>query len=213
MTINIDGMLISGTMDKFIIDEGILEDYKTCSSWAYVYEESKKKWYGQLNTYAYMLRKKGYKVNKARIIAIFRDWSESSRMRSKDYPPHPIMVIEIKLFDDEFMASYLNKRVQLHRAAENGESVSCTGKERWAKADAYAVMKKGRKKALRVLDRESLAESFIRANKAKYTEELYIDFRPGEDGRCAKYCAVSSVCPQRKARLEAIAKSSDDINK
>jgi len=212
LTMNFEGMDISGTIDKFNKEEGILEDYKTCSVWAYVYEESKKKWYAQQNLYAFMLRKRGYEVKEARIVAIFRDWSASKKKMSKDYPPHPVMIIPIKLYDEDFMRNYISNRVALHRASEDGNTPDCTGKERWAKGDSFAVKMAGRKKALRVLDKEKFAQAFIDKEQHKYDSKMYIESRPGEDGRCDKYCAVAAVCPQRKKKLELLAKNSEQIN-
>ena len=198
MSVIVDGMEISGTCDVFRTEEGILQDYKVTGTWAYIYEEAKKKWYAQQNIYAYMLRENGYTVNSASIIGIFKDWSKMKTLRSKDYPPSAIMDIDVPLIPHEKVHKYLQKRVALHRKAQSGEHVPCSAKERWATADAFAVKKKGGKKAVRVLPSLELAENFIKDNEGfKYTG-LYIEHRPGEQKRCKDYCAVSEFCPQWK---------------
>src|SRR5690606_10086749 len=48
---DIGNLELSGTFDKFWVDLGKLQDYKLTTVWGYIYEESKKKWYAQLNVY------------------------------------------------------------------------------------------------------------------------------------------------------------------
>lgn len=210
MSIEIDGMTISGTMDKFTQSTGVLEDYKNCSTWAYINEESKKKWYAQQNIYAYMLRQNGHTVNKSIINAIFRDFSKSAGLRNKDYPKNPIEIIDIKLYDDDFMKNYLKKRVQLHRNADEGNVAECTGKERWSKPDQFAVKQKGRKNAVRVLSSQKALDEWMTANSFKY-DNLSVEKRPGSNGRCENYCSVSSICPQFKKIMQEKAEDNNDF--
>lgn len=198
MSVVIDGMEISGTCDVYRAETGTLQDYKVTGSWAYIYEEAKKKWYAQQNIYAFMLRENGYTVNDAYIIALFKDWSKMKTLRSKDYPPSAIMEIPVKLIPHEDVRKYMQNRVAKHKKVLSGEIVPCTGKERWSTADAFAVKKKGGKKAVRVLPTLELAENFIKDNEGFKYSGLYIEHRPGEQKRCKDYCAVSEFCPQWK---------------
>ena len=199
----IDGMTFSGTLDRFKISTGELSDYKNTSVWAYMNEESKKKWIGQQNVYAFLLREAGYEVNSASITAIFRDFSAAKRFQ-KGYPDKPVATIPLKLYTHEFMYDYLRKRIKLHKDAElHGIIPECTTKEMWATAATFAISAPGRKKAIRVLPKRSLAEAFLLGEGAKY-DGAYIQERPGEHKRCDAYCAVKHVCPQNKKRLESI---------
>jgi methionine salvage enolase-phosphatase E1 len=54
----------------------------------------------------------------------------------------------------------------------------------------FAVMKKGRKRALRLLESES------EANALASEESGYIEFRVGESKRCQNYCNVAKFCTQ-----------------
>ena len=197
ISIDVDGMTLSGTMDKFTKSTGVLEDYKNCSTYAFINEESKKKWYAQQNIYAYMLRQNGYTVNKSQVVAIFRDFSAAKQLQSKDYPKHQVAMIEIELYDDAFMKTYLSERVRLHRMAEDGNVPECNGKERWATNDKFAMMNKGGKRAIRVLNSKAEAEEWRRTEAYKY-DNLYEVKRPGENKRCEKFCGVKDVCPQFK---------------
>ena len=197
LSVVVDGMEISGTMDKFVFETGTLQDYKVTGAWSYVYEEAKKKWYAQQNIYAYMLREHGYTVNNANIIALFKDWSKFKTFRQKDYPPTPVMEIPVDLIPHERVHKYLQGRVKLHRRAQNGEQIDCTGKERWATADSFAVKKPNAKKATKIFDKREHAEKYIEDNKLKHPT-FEIEERPGENKRCEEYCPVRDVCPQRK---------------
>ena len=83
LSVDINGLTISGTFDRYDGELKKLQDYKSASVYAYIYEESKKKWYEQVNVYAYMLREHGLPVEEAEIIAIFKDWSRMGLARQK----------------------------------------------------------------------------------------------------------------------------------
>lgn len=209
MSIEIDGMTISGTADKFIVSKKRLEDYKSTKVYAYLNEESRKKWEAQLNIYAYMFRQHGYAVDEAEIVAIFKDYSNFGRMKNKDYPNKPIVMIPIKLYSDKIMESYLKKRVALHRMADQDIHVPCTDKDRWSTGDKIAIKVPGRKTALKV-DSPEVIEEWLKSNSFKYPN-LYKEMRPGESRRCESFCPVRDVCPQFKEIKEAIAKNSQNI--
>lgn len=204
LSVVIDGMEISGTMDKFVFETGTLQDYKVTGSYAYVYEESKKKWYAQQNIYAYMLREHGYTVNNAEIIALFKDWNKFKTFKQKDYPKSPVMQIPVKLIEHERVHNYLKSRVELHRRAQAGEQIDCTGKERWATAASFAVKRPGGKRAVKIFDQREFAEKYVE-DKRLEKPDLFIEDRPGENRRCNEYCPVKDVCPQ-KLRMDEEAK-------
>ena len=160
-----------------------------------------------------MLRKEGYEVKKAQIVAIFKNWNKAESLRNKDYPPQAIVCFPIEIIDDFKMEKYIKERIKLHQGAEKGNVPDCTGKERWAKADSYAVFKEGGKRALRVVDKESAAKEFMRANEFKHKQKLYIEYRPGTDTRCDSYCSVSQHCPQLKRKMDMIAAKELELNK
>jgi len=181
----IDGMTFSGTLDRFRISTGALSDYKNTSVWAYMNEESKKKWIGQQNVYAFLLREAGYEVKSASITAIFRDFSAGKRFQ-KGYPDKPIATIPLKLYDHAFMYDYIAKRIKLHKDAElHGIIPNCTNKEMWATATTYAATAPGRKKAIRVFPNKGMADAFLLGDGAKY-DQAYIQERPGEHKRSGK---------------------------
>jgi len=201
MVITIDGMTISGTFDLFDKTTGILYDYKFCSVWNYIFPEARDKWKQQLNIYAYMLEQNGYKVNGIRVVAFFRDWSSHSFVNNKDYPKKQIEEIPITMHTLPEIEAFMKRRVNLHRQAEAGNMPPCSGKERWAKADQFAIKVKGGKKAKALFDDETSARGYVLENQHKF-EGMYVEFRPGESVRCEKFCPVASFCAQRKKELE-----------
>ena len=203
LSFEVDGMTFSGTFDRFTISKGLLDDYKNTSVWAYMNPEALKKWVGQQNLYAFLLREHGYTVNNSQITAIFRDFSPGKRFQ-KGYPKKPIETFPIKLESHEFMYNYIRKRIKLHKDAElHGKIPNCTTKEMWATATNYAVTAPGRKRAIKVFPSHGLAEAFLKGDGATY-DGAYIQERPGEHKRCDNYCPVAHVCPQNKKRLENI---------
>ena len=71
----------------------------------------------------------------------------------------------------------------------------CTDEDMWKKEDKYAVMKKNRKTALRVLSSEEEAREYV----SNIDGKLEIVKREGECSRCVgNYCGVADFCDQYK---------------
>lgn len=195
LTLEVDGWTISGVSD-YLGDDGILTDFKVTSSWTFVFEGGKAKpeWIEQLNLYAHIWRMHGFDINGLRIIAILRDWSKGKAKAGKGYPAIPLKVVDVPLWDHAKAQGALVDRLSLHMRYQDTpieEIPVCTPEERWAKSDAWAVMKHGRKSAVRVFDNETAAEAMLATQDAKH----YIEHRPGEDVRCLDYCPVAKFCP------------------
>lgn len=201
--------VISGTFDLYDKSTGILYDYKLCSTYSYTNPDSREKWKYQTNIYAYMLQNEGFPINGIKVVAVFRNWSESGLLREKDYPPRQVMEIEIPLGNPArtdvhwtaLVRKYIDQRLEVHRKADNGIITDCTGEERWATATTYAVKTPTSKRAVRVLDSNPAAVAFIEENRHKHAK-MSIEVRPGESKKCERYCAVAKFCSQRKKELE-----------
>mgnify|MGYP003627616632 FL=1 len=206
----INGWTISGQTDSISIKEKTLKDYKVTSSWSVMSakNEGKIEWEQQLNCYDWLHRQNDSKniINSLEIITINRDWSKNQMLRSgDDYPKAPVSVIPIRKWSDEEQKKFINDRVKLHQDAEaeflvNGELPLCTDAEIWKRSDSFRVMKKGRKSAVRVLDSQELADSYIKEHKEK--DKLTVEFLKGEPIRCKDYCDVNNFCSQYKQSEE-----------
>jgi hypothetical protein len=196
LSTSIDEWTLTGKPDMYKAKTKTLRDFKVTSVWKYIYgpKEGFKEWTEQLNIYAYLLRKSGVEVEFCTITAILRDWAQREAFKSPDYPQIAIKDIPIEVWDiakqEAFICQKINSLREYNDKADE-ELPLCTEKERWATETTYAVMKEGRKTALRVLGTEKEAEKW--ANNNGHTK-VTIDVRKGVDKRCDAYCSVNKWC-------------------
>lgn len=183
------GWKISGQFDRYLAGEGKLQDYKITSAWSLVFDSRNQDWTRQLNTYAHLLRRYGQPVNTIEVVAILRDWSAREARGNPDYPQCPVQVVDIQVWEADACETAIQERVREHQRARV-ELPLCSAEEQWAKPTTYAVMKEGRKSAVKVCKSEEEAKAFIGADK------LTIQIRPGEKTRCESYCGVRDFCAQ-----------------
>lgn len=192
---DIAGKKISGQLDRFVVIDKKLQDYKFITTWK-IKDGVPKEYEEQQNCYAWLLRQNSYEVAQSELVCILRDWNRSAAMRQEDYPPHHVSILAVRLWPNEEVETFIRHRIQLHESA--GDILPlCNGEERWATPDVFAVMAPGRKRAIRLYEKESDAlQHVISFPDANY----YIDHRPGEFGkRCSMgYCPVSRFCSQFK---------------
>jgi hypothetical protein len=197
----VNGVKLSAQPDLY--ENKILWDFKVTSRWVAVFG-AKDDWEKQLNIYAYVLAWHGFKVEQAKVCAIFRDWSKTQAARDRDYPQQQVKVFPIKLWPAEDQLTYIEDRIKLHKSCESlpeKELPHCTPEERWAKPDKYAVMKKGRKSAVRVLNSEKDAIDYME-EKGLEPKTHSIELRPGESTRCEYYCMVKDYCNQYQKEIK-----------
>jgi hypothetical protein len=195
LSCEIAGWVVTGQAD-LLDNKGVLSDYKWTSVWSVVYG-LKPEWEAQDNIYGYLYRFANFSVKKLQIVVLLRDWSQSRARQGGDYPPCACVVMPVPLWSDEKCFQYIEDRVIMHQAAEkmaDNDLPPCTPEERWEKPTTYAVIKKGRKSALRVLPSWDEAEKWIKDNG----KGDLIETRWGESTRCEGYCVVKDVCNQYK---------------
>jgi len=194
-----EGWTVSGQFDRFVRSEQKLQDYKVTSAWSLVYDSRNEDWENQLNTYAYMLRTHGHQVNQLEIIAVLRDWSQTEALRNADYPQCAIQVVPVRMWVHTEAEEKIRQRVKIHQAAEN-ELPLCSEKDQWARPSKYAVMKIGRKSAVKLYETRGEAEAHIALENSP---QLYLEERKGSKVRCEGYCAVKNFCDQYAREKEA----------
>lgn len=190
----VNGLTVTGRVDCYDMEHEILYDYKTTSAWKIVYKNFED-WYMQGMIYAWLLSKKGLKVNKCKFVAILRDWSETESKRKADYPVSPVYVYEFDVSDADLKSVeevIIQKVAQIEKSKDiaDDELPECAKNERWTSADIYAVMKKGRKTSLKNFDNEEEAEKMA----TELGENHYVEVRPGTDKKCTRYCACCEFC-------------------
>lgn len=187
--VELDGMVISGQMD--ILQEHKIEDWKTTSVWSVIYNpDGKKEWEQQLNIYRWLAHKKGFDIKELVINAILRDHQSSKAKTDPTYPPIPFVSIKLPVWPIEQTEAYLKGRIALFKSCEglkDDELPACSTEEMWEKAGTWAIMKAGRKTAVKVCDTELEAKNMCGA-------DCSIVHRPGVRNRCEGYCPVSKFC-------------------
>jgi hypothetical protein len=195
---NVAGWRVSGQFDRLaVLPDGTLQDYKVTSVWA-VINGVKADWLHQLNCLRWLAEQNGHPVRRLQIVAILRDWSRGKALGDANYPQRQVKVLDVPVWTLQEAGDYIRERVRLHQAADDGLVPECSPEERWERPTTYAVMRRGRKSALRVFDR--LADARDLANEP----DRHIEVRPGRAVRCEEYCPVAQFCPQRRAELAEI---------
>lgn len=195
---------IGGTPDYLNYDRGEIWDWKTASVWALL-DGPKEEWQKQLQVYLYLAQRciHGFKPGKRpiNIYVWYKDWSRMKALAGNSYPQKDWDTFAIAPAHPDTVEKYIAERMELHFAKEVG---SCTPEEKWERPKKFALMKKGRKSAVRLFDDAVVAMDML-ANNPKY----YMVERPGERVRCESYCPVRGFCEQ-KAREDAYERTSAD---
>jgi hypothetical protein len=176
--------IVSGQFDVY--ENEVLTDYKITSVYA---RDGKIEWENQLNVLRALCHRNEMPVNKVQIVAIFRDWRPKEAL-AEDYPNAQVAVLPVPLWPIERAEEYLEERVRLHQL---DEPPPCTDEERWHQPDKWALMMKGKKRAIKLFDKQP---------EITLTEGQYWEHRPGAYRRCESYCNASTICPQWQAYLE-----------
>lgn len=190
------GTMISSQIDVYDRLTKTLDNYKVCSVWKFILQDSPE-WEQQLNIEACVLRMNDLEVRHVRNIAFLRDWNQRKARFTKndDYPQSDIHEMEVPLWTIGEQQQWILSRIKKHEASKDDPPV-CSKKERWQRDASFALMKKGRKTAIRLLDDEDRAYAMMKAMevRAKPGEAFFIEERASEPVRCLHYCPVSKWC-------------------
>ena len=184
---------VTGKCDRYDMEHEIIEDWKTTSVWKIIYGDFKE-WKAQGLTYAWLMKQAGLNVKRCRFLALLKDHSKTEAKRKSDYPQKPVFIYEFDVTEADLeetekrIKAKIESVTQAYKLADD-EIAPCSEEERWATATKYAVMKDGRKTALKVCDTMSDAQTYMRDVGGDR-----IDVRPGESKRCADYCPCAQFC-------------------
>ena len=148
-----------------------------------------------------MFRQHDFEVERLQIVAILRDWQESKAKQDSKYPQTPIVIIPLNLWTEAEQREFIEEAVYWNILAETTEDEAlplCRPHEMWEQPAKYAVMKEGRKTAVRVFESEKAAEEHAAGMSDEVGNSIYIQARPGTRTRCERFCIVSSFCHQYK---------------
>ena len=201
LKMEVDGYILSGQFDLYDAKAKTITDYKTCSAWKVVFGDYSD-WKKQLLIYAYMMRDAGFPVEKGEVVALMKDHSKRDAKFKEGYPKFPVKKITFEFTEQDFreIETFLLDKFQEIRKCEllpDDDLPLCTPEERFNSGDKYAVMKKGRKTAMRVLNSREEAEQWMSANGGDF-----IETRPGEDKKCADYCSACEFCNYYREKVK-----------
>jgi len=197
----IEDRRISGQFDVWY--NQILYDWKISSVWKYVHQDFTD-YENQVNLYGYLCDLWDIPFKKGYIVLWMSDWQKNTY--DKGYPSEPLALIDIPIWDKSTQKEYFHNLVKTHKATEelpDTELPECTMEDRWATKDAYPVMKKGQKKAVRVkgMDTYQNALDFINMKPVDEQKQYYIDKRIGKSTRCEDFCDIKNYCHQYKRMI------------
>jgi len=185
-----DGVTISGIIDLYFPADRLVVDHKTASVWAFILDKgAKQEWITQLNIYEALLSYHGHRVDTMQIWGLATDWNAGKALGGNGYPEIPFKVVNVPMVA---ISPIIDKWIQRYRDKD-----PCNAAERWTRDTQYAVMKSGRKSALRVLDTRNDAEAWMVDNADKIGKGAFIEKRPGKAMRCSDYCLVRDYCEHR----------------
>jgi len=207
MSFQIGDITITGRIDNYDMQNGIICDYKTASIWKVKFNDFED-WYKQGMIYAWLLTKNGFKAEKCRFIALLKDHSKIEAERDHQYPPNPVFVYEYDITPERLagIETFIRSKVDEYTwylDFPDDAIPPCNPAERWDKATKYAVKKEGRKTAIRVLDDQESADHLA----AELGQGHYVEVRLGESTKCKNYCLCCEFCDYYRDRLKAVAVS------
>jgi hypothetical protein len=191
------GKIVGGKADLILKpgNKAKLIDYKFCSHYT-TKDGIKPEWTAQINMLRYLAKEdSNIDIDEAEIVAIY--WPESVKHGNVK---EAAQVFPVELWSMDQTQQYIIDRINLHVASEMLLPL-CTDEERWATPEQFALMKLGRKSAVKLHD--SMAEA--QAHFANAGAGHYIEERPRTFKRCERYCAAANFCTQYQRTLATTA--------
>ena len=185
---------VTGQVDSYDMERGIINDWKTASVWKVQFADFAD-WRAQGLTYAWLLTKSGLEVKKCRFVALLKDYSKTKAKHDASYPQSPVFVYEFDVTAEDLAATearIISKVTEIENAYKLGDDdiEPCTLEERWADGEKYAVMKNGRKTAVKLFDNQQDAEAYA----GELGNSHYVEHRPAVSRKCEDYCSCCDFC-------------------
>jgi len=191
--------IISGQYD--LVLDGTLNDFKSTSVWAYVYESNVDSYIKQGSIYKWLSPDK-ITSDYINISYIFTDWSAVRAREKKDYPQFKAITRKYSLWSIEETENWIMNRVNtLNTLWETPQEdlPECTDEELWATQTTYKYYKNSNKLDRSTKNFDTMDEALIR--KANDGDVGIIKTIPGEVKHC-RYCPVQPLCTQSKRMIE-----------
>lgn len=190
---------VTGQVDSYDMEHATIFDWKTASVWKVQFADFSD-WYKQGMTYAWLLKQSGLEVRHCVFIALLKDHSKTKAKTDASYPQSPVFKYEFDVTDEELQqteARILAKVAEIENAYKLGDDdiQPCSAEERWADDEKWAVMKNGRKTAIKLFDNSADADAMA----GEMGNAYYVEHRPAISRKCGEYCACKDFCNFYKA--------------
>lgn len=201
---------LSGEPD--IIEGSEIRDLKYTSVWSVIFGDSIKKWKEQLNVYAFLfeLYNPGQYIDSLTIIAQFRDWSENQALSTRGYPKSQSYEISIPVWSTSTQDHFVHRKlysIYTSQHKPDAELPLCPDEDRWIKAEGFALMRRDRKRAIRVLPTMDELYKYCEEKELYVSDDTYyVEERKSKPRKCQKYCHAAQFCSQYQNELEEKAK-------
>jgi hypothetical protein len=193
---------IIGTPDWYGSRE--IVDYKTTRVWSAILEEGglKREWVEQCNVYRWLVnRATGCDITSLKIHVVYTDWTSTGAMRNSNHPRKRWQVLDVPVWHLDDARNFIDQR--LKAIEEVAPFDYCTPEERWERGEHWALMKHGRKSAIKKYDTEDEALHACYDDNGKVINAYYVEHRPGVPVRCNDWCSVKRFCSFGKKLEEA----------
>ena len=195
----VSNSFVTGQVDSYDMENGVINDWKTASAWKVQFNDFTD-WRRQGLTYAWLLQQSGLKVKKCRFVALLKDHSKTKAKNDSSYPQSPVFIYEfdVTAADMEETAARILTKVQEIESAyklDDDAIEPCSAEERWADGEKWAVMKNGRKTAIKLFDNSADADAMA----GEMGNAYYVEHRPAISRKCGEYCNCKDFCNFYKA--------------
>ena len=195
----VSNSFVTGQVDSYDMENGVINDWKTASVWKVQFNDFKD-WRAQGLTYAWLLQQSGLEVKKCRFVALLKDHSKTKAKTDSSYPQSPVFIYEfdVTAADMEETAARILAKVQEIESAyklDDDAIEPCSAEERWADGQKWAVMKNGRKTAIKLFDNSADADAMA----GEMGNAYYVEHRPAISRKCGDYCNCKDFCNFYKA--------------
>lgn len=190
---------VTGQVDSYDMEHATIFDWKTASVWKVQFADFGD-WYKQGMTYAWLLKQSGLDVRHCVFVALLKDHSKSKAAKDASYPQSPVFKYEFDVTDEELQqteARIIAKVAEIENAYKLGDDdiEPCSAEERWADDEKWAVMKNGRKTAIKLFDNSADADAMA----GEMGNAYYVEHRPAISRKCGEYCNCKEFCNFYKA--------------
>lgn len=193
---------VTGQVDSYDMEHATIFDWKTASVWKIQFADFSD-WRAQGMTYAWLLKKSGLDVKKCVFVAMLKDHSKTKAKTDASYPQLPVYRYEFDVTKEalaETEKRIIAKVAEIENAYKLGDDdiEPCSADERWADNEKWAVMKNGRKTAIKLFDNSKDADAMA----GEMGNAYYVEHRPAISRKCGDYCACKEWCSFYKAMHE-----------